>query len=209
MTSVSIIADAIGDAARWHLLALLFERPRAGWNEEVAALAREVPDPLLRSVAQTANGASEGDYLHLVGPGGRVSPREVGHAGGRDPGWVLADVARFYDAFGYRPRTEDPIDHIAVEVGFVAYLHLKEALARSSADAEAAAVTCDAREAFVREHLAGFVRSLARQLAPDDVQHLAGAADLVAARMPLVEPPAPDEGEVDPLTDGCGACRSD
>lgn len=209
MTSVSIIADAIGEAARWHLLALLFERPRAGWNDEVGALAREVSDPVLRSVAQATEGASEGEYLRVFGPGGRLSPREVGHAGLRDPGWVLADVARFYDAFGYRPRAEDPIDHVAVEVGFVAYLHLKEALARSCADDEAAAVTCGAREAFVREHLAGFARSLARQLGPDDVPHLAGAADLVAARMPPGEPLAPGAAEVDPVTDGCGACGSD
>jgi nitrate reductase assembly molybdenum cofactor insertion protein NarJ len=207
MTSVSIIADAIGEAARWHLLALLFERPGPGWHARVDALAREVTDPILKSVAQAVEGATEGDYLRAFGPGGLVSPREAGHAGLRDPGWILADLAHVYDAFGYRPRAEDPPDHIAVEVGFVAYLHLKEALARSCTDDEAAAVTSAAREAFVREHLAAFARSLARRLVPDDLPHLAGAADLVAARMPLVTAPAgPDD--VDPVADGCGNCGS-
>jgi hypothetical protein len=53
----------------------------------------------------------------------------------------LSDLARYYEAFGYRPRGEDPLDHVAVEVGFVAYLHLKEALALANEDDEGASVT--------------------------------------------------------------------
>jgi len=209
MTRTTIIPDAIGEAARWHLLALLFERPRPGWALEVQSIAREVPDLLLRSVADAAVEATEGEYLRVLGPGGQVAAREAGHAGMRDPGWVLADLARYYDAFGYAPGSEDPLDHVAVEVGFVAYLHLKEALARACHDDEAAGITRDAREAFVREHLATFAASLARRLGPDDAGHLAGAADLLAARMPAVPGALADEDEVDPLADGCGVCPTE
>jgi hypothetical protein len=206
MSAVTAVADALAQAARWHVLARLFERPRAGWHAEVSALARETADPVLRAVAEAAAEAGEGEYLSVLGPGGPVSPREVGHAGGfRDPGWILSDVARFYDAFGYRPRTEDPIDHVAVEVGFVAYLHLKEALARSTGDAEAAAVARAARDAFVATHLAGLARSLAARLGSGAGAYLVGAADLVAARMPPGEPGAGEEA-VDPRPEGCGGC---
>jgi len=206
MTQTTIIPDAIAEAARWHLLALLLERPRPGWDLEIRSIAREVPDILLRSVADAADGATEGEYLHLLGPGGRVAAREVGHAVMRDPGWILADLARYYDAFGYAPRAEDPLDHVAVEVGFVAYLHLKEALARSGHDEDTASITREARDGFLREHLAPFAVSLARKLGPDEAGHLAGAADLLAARVPVVDPIPPFESEIDPLANGCGAC---
>lgn len=206
MTPTTIIPDALIEAARWRLLALLLERPRPGWAGEVRSIAAEVSDVLLRSLADEAADATEGEYLRVLGPGGRVAAREVGHAGMRDPGWVLAELARYYDAFGYAPRCEDPLDHIAVEVGFVAYLHLKEALARASGDDEGVRVTCQAREAFVREHLATFAVSLARRLAAGDGGHLVDAAGFLAARMPSVHAPVPGDEERDPLAGGCGAC---
>ena len=208
MTPVSVIPDAVAEAACWHLLALLFERPRPGWRGEVAALARELPDVVLRSVAEGAETATEGEYLRLLGPGGSVSPREVGHHGYSDPGWVLSDLTRYYRAFGYAPRTEDPLDHVAVETGFVAYLHLKEAVARSLPDDDALAVTRAAREAFVRDHLAILAGSLARRLGPEGADYLAGAADLLAARIPERDRRVLDEEEADPVADGCGGCGS-
>lgn len=206
MTSVTVIPDAVAAAARWRLLALLFERPRPGWGDEVSALARELPDAALRAVARAATTATEGEYLSLLGPGGLVSPREVGHRGASDPGWVLAELARYYDAFGYAPRSEDPIDHVAVESGFVAYLHLKEALARSCADVDAAGVTRAAREAFVRDHLALLAGALVRRLGSVGDTHLAGAAAALAAGIPGCDRTVVDQEAVDPLADGCGAC---
>jgi hypothetical protein len=149
MSRVTRVPDAIAEAARWHLLGVLFERPRAR-RTDLRALAGEVPDPALRAAAELVGAGTEGTYLAALGPGGTCSPREVAYCGLRDPGWVLADVARYYQAFGYLPRAEDPLDHVAVEVGFVAYLQLKAALARERGDEEAAAVTTAAREAFVR-----------------------------------------------------------
>ena len=209
MTPVTVIPDAITEAAQWHLLARLFERPRPGWREEIAQLARELPHHVvLRAVADAAESATEGEYLGVLGPGGVVSPREVGHHGYRDPGWVLSELTRYYAAFGYVPHGEDPLDHVAVETGFVAYLHLKEALARSSGDEDAVAVTCDARAAFIRDHLAVLAGSLASRLGPDGAGYLAGAADLLAARIPECERAVTGGDAVDPLADGCGACGS-
>jgi hypothetical protein len=205
MTSTSILSDEMTEAARWHLFARLFERPIPGWHGEVHALATEMTDPILRAVAEQATALDEGGYLASLGPGGRVSPREAGHCGWRDPGWVLSDLARYYEAFGYRPRGEDPLDHVAVEVGFVAYLHLKEALALANEDDEGASVTREARDAFVREHLATLVVSLSRRLTVED-GHLAAAMDLLAARVPMGDVSVSSEERPDPLDAGCNGC---
>jgi hypothetical protein len=194
-------AEGIAEAARWRLLGLLLERPRAGWREEVAALAHEVRDAPLASVADAARAEREGRYLALLGPGAPVSPREVAYRGLADPGWVLADLRRFYDAFAYRPRVEDPIDHVAVEAGFVAYLLLKEEAARAGGDETGARTTRAGREAFVHAHLAPMAGPLARALAACGDSALAAAAALLAARVPAGDAPAPA-----PDADPCGGC---
>lgn len=185
MTNDTPGAAALLEAARWRLAALLLERPRPGWTDEVATLAAEVGDETLGAVAALAADAREGDYLALLGPGGAVPAREVGYRPREDPGWILADLARFFDAFAYRPRAEDPADHVAVEAGFVGYLHLKEALAQAAGEDDAAAVAREARAAFLATHLAPMIGRLAHalQLAGDD-SHIGAAAAAIAAQVP-------------------------
>jgi hypothetical protein len=195
----------IAEAARWRLLGLLLERPRPGWHDEVACVAAEVREPSLRAAAHAARDATEGAYLRAVGPGASVSPREVAYCGLADPGWVLADIARFYDAFAYRPRAEDPLDHVAVEAGFVAYLFLKEGLARACGNAAAARTTAAARTSFLETHVAAIARPLAKALADADESYLAATAAALAAASPspsvALAPPEPEAG-------GCGGCRA-
>jgi hypothetical protein len=193
---------AVAAAAEWRLLGLLLERPRPGWDDEVACLGREVADVATRDAAEAAGGAGEGEYLALLGPGGAVSPREVSYCGLADPGRVLADLAAAYEAFAFRPRAEDPIDHIAVEAAFVGYLFLKEGFARATGDIEAAETTAAARTAFVAEHLSMMAAPIAQRLAASGASVPARAAALIAARVPHRDAPArpPD------LPDGCGTC---
>jgi len=193
-------------AAEWRLTALLLARPRPGWREEVEALAREVREPALRAAAAATHAASEGAYLRLVGPGGVVSPREVTYQSFEDPGWVLADLKRYYDAFAFRPRAEDLIDHVAVETDFVAYLLLKEAFARARGDAEGANLTAEARGRFLASHLALIAGPFAERLAAAGPTHLATAACVLAERAPrppaglVARPESPESSE------GCGSC---
>jgi nitrate reductase assembly molybdenum cofactor insertion protein NarJ len=177
------VSDGIARAARWRLLGLLLERPRQGWCEEIAQLSAEIEDPALRAAVAAARGASEGEYLRLLGPGAPVSPREASVLGLGDPGWMLAELARYYDAFGYAPRVEDPPDHVAVEAGFVGFLELKESLAWARRDAAAARTVAEARTSFVADHLAPLVEALGRccELAPDS--HVALAVDVLAAHV--------------------------
>ena len=195
----------IAEAATWRLLGLLLERPRAGWHAEVAALALEVADPDLRAAVQAAQTATEGEYLHLVGPGGIASPRAVAYAGYQDPGRVLAEIAEFYKAFAFQPRAEDPIDHVAVATGFVGYLALKEAFAEASGNNVAAKTTAEARQRFVETYLVMIAHPFAERVALAGPSYLMEVAQALAARVPAPTHPtllAPDED----VPAECGAC---
>jgi hypothetical protein len=171
---------AAGDAAYLRLLGLLFERPRPGWADQIRSLAEETADARLRDLARGALAAGEGDYLALFGPGGAVSPREVGHDRFLDPGRVMADLSGIYNAFAFRPRAEDPIDHVAVEVGFAGFLALKEAYALANGSPEGAGQARRARALFLDTHLRRFAGALRARLVDAGLPHLEGAATLLA-----------------------------
>jgi nitrate reductase assembly molybdenum cofactor insertion protein NarJ len=206
MARMNIDRSRINEAAEWRLIAALLERPRRGWHEQIAALAAEMRDPELRTAAAMATNATEGEYLRLVGPGGVVSPREVSHQPFADPGQLLAALATVYDAFAFRPRVEEPLDHVAVEAAFVGYLLLKEAYADARGARDSAATTAAARAAFIESHLAALAAAFAQRMAAAcEESHLVAAARVLARRVPArapVETSTPIE-----LADFCGACR--
>jgi TorA maturation chaperone TorD len=171
---------AMADALDWRLIGLLLERPRPGWIEEAEALAAETRDRQLRDAVQAARGATEGTYLSLFAEGGFVSPRETTWRHREDPGQILADIAGFYEAFAFRPRAEDPLDHIAVESGFMGYLCLKEARALADGDAKSAETTASARRCFINEHLGQFAEKWADRVSAAGVPHLSAAAQALA-----------------------------
>lgn len=180
MSGPSETKGALREAAAWRLLSLLFERPRAEARAEIAAIAAEIDEPALREAAGAATEASEGLYLALLGPGGPVSPREVAYRPLEDPGRILSDLTAAYEAFAYRPRTEDPIDHVAVEAGFAGYLTIKESYAIAAGRREEAEVAREARAAFLRDHLAPLARGIAERLAGNGVYLERAAAALAA-----------------------------
>jgi nitrate reductase assembly molybdenum cofactor insertion protein NarJ len=173
---------AMADALNWRLIGLLLERPRSGWIEEAETLAAETRDRQLRDAVRVARGATEGAYLSLFAEGGFVSPRETTWRHREDPGQILADIAGFYQAFAFRPRVEDPLDHIAVEAGFIGYLCLKEARALAHDDAESAETTASARRRFIADHLGHFAEEWADRVSATGVPHLSAAAQALAER---------------------------
>jgi TorA maturation chaperone TorD len=171
---------AMADALDWRLIGLLLERPRFGWIEEAEALAAETRDGQLRDAVRVARGATEGAYLSLFAEGGFVSPRETTWRHREDPGQILADIAGFYDAFAFRPCVEDPLDHIAVEAGFIGYLCLKEARALGHGEEESAETTASARRRFIADHLGHFAEEWADRVSAAGVPHLSAAAQAIA-----------------------------
>lgn len=153
VTAEARTGDLLNQAAAWRLASLLVERPREGWRAEIEKLSAEVTDRVLGNCAKDAPDQTEETYHRLFGPGGAVSPREVSYCGFEDPGWLMAELSAFYRAFSFEPGREEPIDHVAVESGFVGYLFLKEAYAETRGDSEAAEITKSARQRFMNEHL--------------------------------------------------------
>lgn len=198
---------SLDTAAEWRLIALLFEYPGPGWLRLVAGLGAEVRDSTLRMAADAAKTeASEGVHQSIFGPGGPVPPREVTYLGGVQFGYLLSELSAFYDAFGYQPAVQEPVDHVAVEAGFVAYLALKETYARLSGDSEAADVASEAASSFRAEHLATLAHPLAEALEAGGPPYLALAARALRDRvgppprktLPLID--SPDDTEVDEVS---------
>jgi TorA maturation chaperone TorD len=142
----------------------------------------------------------------LLGPGGIVPARAVAYRAFADPGWVLADIARYHEAFGFHPLAEEPADHVAVLIELVSYLFLKEAYARECGDDAGADLTREARERFITEHVAPVVAPLAARLDACGATEWAAAPRLLAAQVPapdIANAPAPgDEGL------SCGGCSA-
>ncbi len=97
----------------------------------------------------------------------------------------LADVAGFYRAFGFErdPTSGERDDFIGTELEFARLLLLKEAYAVEQGWHERAAVTRDARQRFLHDHLSRWIPALCVRLAatspPDGLFN--PAADLLPA----------------------------
>ena len=201
------------EAAWWRLLGRLFECPGPEWRHDVAALAREVDDDALREAAASAlDGATEGQYHSVFGPGGPAPPREVSYHDTLELGSLMSKLAGYFDAFQYHPSTSEAPDHVAVEIGFIAYLRLKEAYAVAAGQHEHAATTAQAAEQFRVDHLAMLAAPLAAVLADSDLDYLAGASALLVSRagdrprrtlLPVLQDGVEDDGGSDfPCCDG-------
>jgi TorA maturation chaperone TorD len=70
----------------------------------------------------------------------------------------LADIAGFYKAFGFivaeDSRNKESLDHISIELEFMAILTWKHEYAKNSNQEENLKIVHDARMAFVSDHLA-------------------------------------------------------
>lgn len=155
------------EAADWRLLGLLYECPSGDWPAQVAALAAEAPDSLLKDAAAASQTeATEGMHHSIFGPGGPVPAREVSYLTGIQLGYLLSELSAYYDAFGYAPETAESPDHVSVETGFIAYLKLKQAYALSTGSAQHAEICADAARGFIEEHLSRIAAPFAAALEP-------------------------------------------
>lgn len=171
--------DLLAEAAEWRLISLLFDCPSNDWLKQVADLATPVADKKLKRAAKAAQReASEGLFHSIFGPGGPAPGREVSYRGWVQPGYMLAELNSFYEAFSYKPITNEVPDHVAVETGFIAYLRLKELFALENGDNESADVTSRASITFVDDHISKYAQRLSKLLAASGINYLklAGAA---------------------------------
>lgn len=171
--------DLLNEAAEWRMISLLFDCPTGDWFEQVAAFGKQVNDRQLKKSAKAAQTeAGEGLFHSVFGPGGPAPGREVSYRGWVQPGYMLSELSLFYDAFGFKPATNEVPDHVAIETGFIAYLRLKELYARECGDDESADITANAARDFIDEHISKYAQTLDKLLTASGIEYLtaAGAA---------------------------------
>lgn len=205
------VVEVLREAAAWRLLGRLFECPSGAWQDDIAVLDRELGDDHLHAAVEAAlTEASEGLYHSVFGPGGPAPPREVTYHDALELGSVMSAVTGCYGAFAYRPATTEPPDHVAVEIGFLAYLRAKQAFSLMAGDTERAQITAEAADRFREGHLALVAGRLARVLATAPASYLAMAGRMLRAR--VGPPPGPTRlPMVQPFTDEDGSefdCRT-
>lgn len=200
------VVALLREAAEWRLLSVLFEYPGEGWRERLIAVASDVCDQRLKDASEAAlQQGSAGMHHSIFGPGGPVSPREASYTNGVQLGYLLSEISAFYNAFAYTPDAAEPVDHISVEMGFIAYLRLKQAYALACGEHEKALIAGEAGAEFLREHIRRMASRVAESLASVAPPYLVAAGAITAERVG----PAPVElgvlasGEDDEMA--CGA----
>ncbi len=198
-------------AATWRLLAQVLSYPDEGWPRRMELLASCVRDSRLATLGLTA--AREGSpelWMRLFGPSGPVRARAVAWEGGLQPGYLLAELEAYYSAFGYRVPAGAAPDALPALLDFAAWMEMKLAYACVHQDREAAEVTAQALETFLKRFVSAVVWPVFRQLENAGPEFLAAAAReaaLLSGPEPARHAPAPDTWpDGSPLEDGgCAA----
>lgn len=141
-------------------------RWQAGWPDGVQQLVldarRELQQASLPELCAT--------FVQLFGPAARCPMTETAWG---DTARLLgkpaqiADIAGFYRAFGLQPTegaTAAPEDHLVTELEFMSILYLKETWALYAGLKEQLAITRDARNKFLEQHLAAWIHCWAKQM---------------------------------------------
>jgi len=184
MKTISAKTKILVEAAEWRLISLLFDCPIGDWFKQVEMLGEQVLDKRLKRAARVVQKeASEGLFHSIFGPGGPAPGREISYRGWVQPGYMLSELSSFYDAFSYKPVTDEALDHVAVETGFIAYLRLKEIFALECSDTESADVTATASKTFIDEHLSKYAEQMSKILANSGIEYLSLASEALFKRV--------------------------
>lgn len=110
------------------------------------------------------------EYLSIFDVGRTISPYETEYMTeklSRKP-FELADIAGFYTAFGLSVtegmRNKEALDHISIELEFMAILAWKELCALENGEEENVEIVKDAKLKFFQEHLAKWGFFFCRQI---------------------------------------------
>jgi DMSO reductase family type II enzyme chaperone len=162
---------SIRRAQLYRFLAEAFLYPTENWVEEVPDLLPILTDlglgayPLPSFNFQLSGLQQE--HLHTFGVTGSLCyETEYGLAGEFRQSQEMADIAGFYQAFGFKvggKQRERP-DHLATELEFLYLLTLKEAYAAEQGIEEHVEVCSQARQAFLKDHLGRWIGLVAQSL---------------------------------------------
>lgn len=141
--------------------------PDSNWLEDfptAAAIATElnlVPgDSAALPVINISLEELQSEYRQTFGlAGSQCYETEIGLPHEFRQSQEMADIAGFYQAFGFRTggAVRERPDHLAAELEFMSVLALKEALALAHGNREQAEICQDAQRKFLNDHLARWV----------------------------------------------------
>lgn len=171
-------------SVEWRLFSLLFEYPTSQWRDSLTALLGSLSRPDLRTIAEAAlRQSSPGLITVLFGPAGSVPVGAARYQGGLQFGYLTSELAAYYDAFGYPPQVEAAPDHLAVQLGLLAYLRLKQAHALAQDDPERTRIAADAADEFLPQHIAAQAEPVLQGLETSGTDYLIDAVQLILAHV--------------------------
>jgi hypothetical protein len=198
-------------AAHWRLLGQVFSYPGSGWAGRIELLIECLREERYAELARAAlRGSSPELWMRLFGPAGPVRTRAVAWLGGIQPGYLLAELSAFYEAFGFEPPAGCAPDQLPALLDFAAWLELKLAYACVQRDGERVEVTQRALKTFLERFVAPLAWPVYRQLEGCGYGLFEEAARLAAGQSgpePERQHPAPEAWpDGAPPEDGsCGA----
>lgn len=187
------IEESLSRSALYAALSACFRRSDTDRGETRLLLAKEAPAEWRERLEILPHATAE--YSRVLGGTGACDDGEISYRSALPSGAVLADIAGFYQAFGFWQHwtgAEKP-DHVSVELEFVSFLCAKEGHARAAGDAGSADLIRRARTDFLKDHPAQWMASFAQALAEKDPDGFYAAAaraavDAVAAEVPVDTP---------------------
>lgn len=104
----------------------------------------------------------QSEYLAIFDVGRKISPYQTEYTAEKvsRKSFELADISGFYSAFGLNLKEEmqykEALDHISIELEFMAILEWKEQFALENGLKEKADIVGNAKFKFLNDHLAGW-----------------------------------------------------
>lgn len=159
----------------YKLLSLGFAYPEeTNWEEmeKILLISRQVLQGSLlekvrdfENVFESVRGRIDevrAEYLDIFDVGRAISPYETEYIGDRAKAlrktFELSDIAGFYQAFGLgrndTMKYKESLDHISIELEFMAFLETKRLYAEEKNEMEHVEIVQDAQGKFFKDHLA-------------------------------------------------------
>ena len=165
------ISKALERAYTYKTLSIIFSPTNL--NDNLKNLTDAIRESLgdlegaLRELVEAVNNVCKAGKVRvleeLFGEMKKFEPLERKLVPGVAIGPTLADIAGFYAAFGMQLAKDIPMDHLAVEMEFMAHLALREAYAVLQGNEDMFETVVDAQRKFLRDHLsrtAVYIRAL-------------------------------------------------
>ena len=149
---------AYPEGKNWIMLEKMLSESEGLLDGEILAMLKEFKNSLTDNRHRIDNMKSE--YLNIFDIGRKISPYETEYLTekiSRKP-FELADISGFYSAFDFSINEDmtnkESVDHISVELEFMAIIALKEEYARGIKQKENENIVHEAGRKFLQEHLA-------------------------------------------------------